>query len=333
VPRAVVDIVTGFLGSGKTTLLRHFLAQPTTRRIALVVNEFGGVDIDGRVLRGLASVENAIELENGCICCTIDEYRLARGLDELVRSAAPDLLIVETSGAADPRALVDRLHGIGFGVDAIVAVVDAEHVEASLARSSVARAQIEAADFLVLNKLDLVSVRAAERGAALLARLNPRALVHRAVRGAVDSDLLFATGVARLRSRADRAAFARPGAGPPLSESGSRPGAAHLSADRIAARVFRTPARFSRAALAATLERLPAGIYRVKGVVQTTDSEWALLVNFTCGRIELDWIELALEGSQVVVIGQDIDASWRKIEAMFSACLASAPASAHAREA
>ena len=327
--RAAVDIVTGFLGSGKTTLLRHFLAQPTGKRIALVVNELGGVDVDGRVLRGLASIERAVELDNGCICCVIDDYRLARGLDELVRSAQPDLVVIETSGAADPRRLVERLHGIGFGVDAIIAVVDAERVERSLEQVSVARAQIGAADFIVLNKLDLVPQSAAERSAGLLARLNPRAVVYPAVRGAVDCDLLFATGVVRLRRLA---AAGIPGTDPPGAAADGHQAIGHLATDRISARVFRTRDCFLRPALEAALERLPAGVYRAKGIVRTNDSAWALLVNLTCGRIELDWLELSVDESQVVVIGRDIDASWRAIEAALCACLTAAAPPGQARE-
>jgi len=329
VRRAAVDIVTGFLGSGKTTLLRHFLAQPTGKRIALVVNELGGIDVDGRVLCGLAAIERAIELDNGCICCAIDDYRLARGLDELVCSARPDLVVIETSGAADPRRLVERLHGIGFGVDAIITVVDVERVERSLEQASVARAQIGAADFLVLNKLDLVPQSAAERNAGLLARLNPRAVVHPAVRGAVDCDLLFATGVARLRSRS---AAGVPGTDPPGTGADGHQTIGHLATDRISARVFRTRDRFLRPALEAALERLPACVYRAKGIVRANDSDWALLVNLTCGRIELDWLELPVDESQVVVIGRDLDASWRAIEAALCACLAAAAPPDQARK-
>src|SRR6185436_13833017 len=189
----------GFLGSGKTTVLRHVLTHGLAgQRIAIVMNEIGEVGIDGKVVTGLSAVEKMVELASGCICCSIDDYRFDLAVQEILETAKPHLIIIESTGLADPEPLAYRVKNSGLGLDAIVTVVDAADLERHLEASTVARTQIAAADFLVVNKCDLVDVAARERVDRRLARINPRAERVPAVRGAVDSGLLFATGVATL---------------------------------------------------------------------------------------------------------------------------------------
>jgi len=108
--RVPCTIVTGFLGSGKTTLIRHVLANADGRRLAVIVNEFGDVGIDGEILKGCGNAacpeENIIELANGCLCCTVaDEFVPA--LDQiLAREPAVEHIVIETSGLALPKPLV-----------------------------------------------------------------------------------------------------------------------------------------------------------------------------------------------------------------------------------
>ena len=241
-----VDILTGFLGSGKTTLLRHVLDHGLRGKpVAVIMNEIGEIGIDGRVVTGLSAVEKMVELSSGCICCTIDDYRFDLAVQEIIETTRPHLIIIESTGLADPEPLVDRIKAAGLGLDAIIAVVDAEAAPRHLRETVVATRQIEAADFIVLNKLDLVDEAAAARLDRRLARLNPRAERFRTVRGAMDSDVLFATGVAAYRERS------------------TRQGPAHLHEDGFTSFVYRSAApldqeRFTRPAVA-TAPRRSAG--------------------------------------------------------------------------
>src|SRR5206468_505190 len=172
------------------------------RPVAVIMNGIGEVGIDGKVVTGLANVEKMVELTSGCICCSIDDYRFDLAIQEIIDTAQPHLVIIESTGLADPEPLAYRVKNSGLGLDAIVTVVDAADLERHLAAASVARTQIVAADFLVVNKCDLVEAATLAGVERRLARLNPRAERVRAVRGAVDGALLFATGVAAFRERA-----------------------------------------------------------------------------------------------------------------------------------
>ena len=271
-----IDILTGFLGSGKTTLLRHILTHGLEgRRVAIVMNEIGDVGIDGRVIEGL-NVERMIELGSGCVCCTINrEFGLA--LQEIVETVDPELIVVETTGVADPPNIASETRQIGLRVDATICVVDAANLSRHLAASGAAREQIASADFLVLNKTDLVDAAAADRAEALLREINARALVTRAAYGAVAADVLFATATAE--------AVERP------RESGG-----HLERDRITSFVHESARPFDRARFERFLGTLPPEIYRAKGIVRFAESEWSCLFNFTCGRTEFEWREPAAAG-------------------------------------
>jgi G3E family GTPase len=200
-----VDVLTGFLGSGKTTLLRHVLDHGLKGKpVAVIMNEIGEIGIDGTVVTGLSAVEKMVELSSGCICCTIDDYRFDLAIQEIVDTVRPHVIIIESTGLADPEPLAARIKGAGLGLDAVITVVDAANVERELAESEVVARQIAAADFVVVNKTDLVDTRALARVEKRVAGLNPRAARFRSVQGAIDSELLFATGVAAYRERAAR---------------------------------------------------------------------------------------------------------------------------------
>src|SRR5207245_1343762 len=142
-----VASLTGCLGSGKTTLLRHVLEHGLDGKpVAVIMNEIGEVGIDGKVITGLNAVEKMVELSSGCICCSIDDYRFDLAIQEIIDTAKPHLIIIESTGLADPEPLAYRVKNAGLGLDAIITVVDAENVKRHLAEADVAQAQIAAAD-------------------------------------------------------------------------------------------------------------------------------------------------------------------------------------------
>jgi len=129
--RVPCTIVTGFLGAGKTTLIRHVLANAQGRRLAVIVNEFGDVGIDGELLKGCGDAacpeDNIVELANGCLCCTVaDEFVPA--LDAILAKDGIDHIVIETSGLALPKPLVQAFHWPAIKnrvtVDGVIVVVD-----------------------------------------------------------------------------------------------------------------------------------------------------------------------------------------------------------------
>ena len=202
--RVPCTIITGFLGAGKTTLIRHVLGNAQGRRLAVIVNEFGDVGIDGEILKGCGDAacpqENIVELANGCLCCTVaDEFVPA--LDTILcRRPGVEHIVIETSGLALPKPLVQAFHWPAIRsrvtVDGVVAVVDGAAVaagrvaadEQALTRQRAADPslahddpveevfadQIACADLVVLNKRDLLDAVSLERALAVLAGTLPR---------------------------------------------------------------------------------------------------------------------------------------------------------------
>ncbi len=303
-----VDILTGFLGSGKTTLLRHVLDHGLRGKpVAVIMNEIGEIGIDGRVVTGLSAVEQMVELSSGCICCTIDDYRFDLAVQEIIETTRPHLIVIESTGLADPEPLIERVKAAGLGLDAVITVVDAAHAPQHLRETVIARRQIEAADFLVLNKLDLVDEATAARLERRLARVNPRALRFGTVRGAIDSEVLFATGVAAYRQQAvERSAD-------------------HLHVDGFTSFVYRSDGSLDQRRFEHLLSRLPADVIRAKGIVRFAQRDWQCLFSVTCGRVELSWVKLpAVQENQAVFIGRNLAQHEAGVRAGLARCEATA---------
>jgi cobalamin biosynthesis protein CobW len=225
--RVPCTIVTGFLGAGKTTLIRHVLANAQGRRLAVLVNEFGDVGIDGEILKGCGDAacpeENIVELANGCLCCTVaDEFVPA--LDQILsRRPAVEHIVIETSGLALPKPLVQAFHWPSIKsrvtVDGVVAVVDgaaladgrvAADLEALARQRSADQAldhddpveevfedQIACADLVVLNKRDLIDAAGIDKAIAAITGALPRAVkVVTVADGKVDPAALLGLGMA-----------------------------------------------------------------------------------------------------------------------------------------
>src|SRR5262245_36071327 len=298
-----VDILTGFLGSGKTTLLRHVLDHGLRGKpVAVIMNEIGEIGIDGRAITGLSAVEKMVEVSSGCICCQIDDYKFDLAVQEIIETTQPHVIIIESTGLADPEPLVYRVKTAGLNLDAVITVVDAANVERHLRETEVAAAQIAAGDFLVINKLDLVSAAEADRLERRLAKRNPRAERFRTVRGALDSDVLFATGVAAYRERA-------------------RAASDHMHTDGIGSFLFRSSRALDQAGFERMVAKLPETVLRAKGIVRFAGRDWYCLFNYTCGRHDLTWLKLPSDTeSQVVFIGRGIESVRPGIERKLRSC-------------
>ncbi|MCU0550187.1 MAG: GTP-binding protein [Leptolyngbya sp. Prado105] len=176
-----VTIITGYLGSGKTTLLNHILHHDHGRKVAVIVNEFGDVGIDSQLV--MNADEEILEMNNGCICCTVrgDLIRIVSNLIE--KREKFDHLVIETTGLADPAPViqsffVDEIMRSKTELDAVVTIVDAKHIWEHW-DSSEAQEQIAFADVILLNKIDLVSVQQIEELENRIRAINAFAKVHR----------------------------------------------------------------------------------------------------------------------------------------------------------
>ncbi len=197
-----VTVITGFLGSGKTTLVRHLMANPQGLRLAVIVNEFGTMGVDGEILKGCADAacpaENIVELSNGCICCTVADDFIPTLEALMALPARPDHILIETSGLALPKPLLKAFDWPAIRsritVDGVIALADAEAVAAGRFAPDVAAVdaqraaddsldhetplsevfedQIACADVILLTKADLAgpegvaAARVGDRGRA-----------------------------------------------------------------------------------------------------------------------------------------------------------------------
>jgi len=172
-------ILTGFLGAGKTTVLNRVLGAQHHRRVAVIVNELGRIDIDGRLLKARAG--DVVELAGGCVCHevrTLEE--LEEAFVEVIRRSRPEVIVLETTGIAEPAAILEGLEARPperrqVFAARVVTVVDADAGLAQLERHPEARAQVQAADRLLLTKLDLAAADRLLQVHRALERLNAAA--------------------------------------------------------------------------------------------------------------------------------------------------------------
>ncbi len=230
-----VTIVTGFLGSGKTTLIRHVLENAKGRRLALIINEFGDVGVDGAILKSCGidtcPEENIVELANGCVCCTVADDFIPAMEALLALNPRPEHIVIETSGLALPKPLVKAFDWPDIRtkvtVDGVIAVVDGAAVAAGrfaddpvkLAAQRAADSSIDhenpleevyedqllCADLVVLNKADLMSADDMRRVTAEINATVPRAVkIVETREGRIDPAILLGLGASAEDDLANR---------------------------------------------------------------------------------------------------------------------------------
>ncbi len=320
-------VITGFLGAGKTSLIRHLLETANGRRLALVINEFGDLGVDGGILAacGLENCgeDDIVELANGCICCTVADDFVPTMEALLARRPAPDHIVIETSGLALPKPLVKAFNWpeirTRVTVDGVIAVIDGAAVAdgrfaddtAAVARQRAAdpsldhdnpleevfEDQLACADMVVMNKTDLLDPAAlAATAEAVAAKLRPAVKLVPARHGAIDTGVLLGLGAA-----AETDLAARP--------------SHHDDEEEHEHDAFESfTLGFGEAVTPkAVIDRLGPviadhDILRVKGFVAVAGRDMRLLVQAVGGRIQhyfdRDWRAGEPRVSRLVVIGQ-----------------------------
>ena len=289
--RTPITLITGPLGSGKTTLLRHILATHRAK-IAIVMNEFGEIAIDTKVVEG-KNVRIA-ELGGGCVCCSLlGEFEAA--VTEIINKIAPEMIIVETTGLAEPEALVFNIQEAlpQCRLDGVVSVIDADMLVRFPELGHTTRLQIEGADILLLNKIDLVDVKQIEPLERKLREINPSAAILHTDRCRIGPELLFGIG------REKRVA-------PPQHEHQLEFESFTFSSDRT----------FSRDCFERFADALPAKVIRAKGFVRFSDG--AQLFNYVAGRWEVEPFQS--DQTQLVFIGKGVLSEKKAIVASLKKC-------------
>lgn len=299
-----VTIVTGFLGSGKTTLISHLIRNAGGRRLAVVVNEFGTLGVDGEILKGCAipdcPEENIVELANGCICCTVADDFVPTVEALLAMEPRPDHILIETSGLALPKPLLKAFDWPAIRsritVDGVIALADAEAVAAGRFAPDVAAVdaqraadesidhetplsevfedQISCADVVLLTKADLAGPEGIAAARAVIAAEAPRPLpVVEVTEGAVDPRVILGLGAA-----AEDDIAARP------SHHDGHDDHEHDDFDTIVVELGEVA---DLPALAAKIEQMARDldILRVKGYVAVTGKPMRALVQAVGARV------------------------------------------------
>jgi G3E family GTPase len=325
-----VTVLTGFLGAGKTTLLNHLLRGTHGKRYAVIVNEYGELGIDGDLVVG--AEDEVIELNNGCLCCKLrgDLLRVASNL--VRRPGGFDGIVIETSGLADPAAVVqtfffDDLLRQHTRVDSVICVADARHLRTQLQTAPEAALQLAQADLVLLNKAELADAQSLTDAENAARQVNPTAELLRSVHSQVPLGSLLNRGafdIQRLKVPAPKLGAAPAGA---RAHAYRQPAAGPHSAGVASVSLsFARP--FERSRFMPWLQRLVVergvDLLRAKGIVAFAGHDRRFV--FQAVHMSVDsgpqraWLDGESRTSKLVFIGRGLDAQAFKEE--LTPCLA-----------
>lgn len=302
--RHPATILTGFLGSGKTTLLNRILEGTPDKKIAVIINEFGEVGIDHQLV--VRSDEEIIELNNGCLCCTVRGDLIRMVEDIFSRYQNINHVVIETTGLADPGPVIqsfmvdDRMQS-RLLLDAIITTVDCRHIWTQLA-SHEAQEQIAFADVILLNKIDLVTQEEVDLVERKVRSMNRFARIHRTEQSAVDLDRILGVGAFDLKNILSVA--------PDLLEEED-----HEHDDSVSSVCITTPgavdsARFNKWMFELVQAR-GADLFRMKGILDLDAASRRFVfqgVHMTLdGRPGRPWAASETRRNELVFIGRDLD--------------------------
>ncbi|MEM9448755.1 MAG: GTP-binding protein [Cyanobacteria bacterium P01_E01_bin.6] len=330
-----VTIITGFLGSGKTTLLNQILSNRQDLKVAVLVNEFGDIDIDSQLLVSID--QDMVQLSNGCICCTINDGLVDAVYNVLEKSDRIDYMVIETTGIADPLPIMLTFLGTELRdlthLDSVITVVDASEFTSEHFESEAALKQIIYGDIILLNKTDLVASEHVNELERQIHTIKEKARLMRCQNGAVPLPLILDVGYNNPAAYTDLVQEEiqqnqRDHADPEHHDHSHDHHAHehhhhhsdHLDNDGFVSVSYCSDRPFALRKLEEWLSTLPANVFRAKGLLWFTQSPHKHIFQLSGQRYTLDvepWGETS-PGNQLVVIGREIDPE--KIRHQLSTC-------------
>ena len=296
-------ILTGFLGVGKTTMLTNTVKEHfSDKKVAIVVNEFGDIGVDGNILKNVYS--EVLEISEGCICCQLAQ-EFESGVIEIINKYNPEMIFVETSGASEPFPIFLSLQNLGVSVEGVICVVDSKNFD-TYKDNSTAKYQIGGSNILVLNKTDLVSSEELElvkkdviaikeqyniKNTLTGKKIFNNYVISSAQQGILNKEIFEGVyevdeiiGMAKDYEHAD-----------------------HTVKDSITQKVAYLKEGISFDDVDSVLKSLPKSIYRVKGVVKTKDVPNPIVINYSFGNVSFDELERYDQQSILIFIGEAIE--------------------------
>ncbi len=308
-----VTIITGFLGSGKTTLLNQILPNNHNQKVAVLVNEFGDINIDAQLL--VSYDDDMVELSNGCICCTINEGLVEAVKRIIAREEKVDRLIIETTGVADPLPIILTFVGSDFRdfthLDSVITLIDAETFTPEHFNSEVAYKQIAYGDILLLNKTDLANKEQLTALETYIASIkqNPR-IIHTQY-AQVPLPLILDVGLTQIDSYPEQE-----------HHKHHHHHSHHLEADGFVSMSFKSDKPFDVYKFHKFLnEGLPLEVFRAKGIVWFAGSQLRHIFQLCGQRSDIKsepWSTTPV--NQLVFIGRHLDTD--KLRQQLNDCLA-----------
>jgi len=295
-------IITGFLGVGKTTMLTNTVKEYFgDSKVAIVVNEFGDIGIDGDILSNVYS--EVLEISEGCICCQLSE-EFESGVLEIINKYDPEIIFVETSGASEPFPIFMSMQNLGVSVEGVICVVDSKNLD-SYKDNATAKYQIGGSNIIVLNKTDLVDEAELEavkkevieiknshniKNNLTGATVFNSYVINEAEQGLVNKEVFEGiykideiVGLAKDYQHLD-----------------------HVKNDSLAQKVAYLKEDILFNDVDTLLNSLPKSIYRVKGVVKVKDVANPIVVNYSFGNVSFEELEEYKEPSILIFIGEAI---------------------------
>jgi G3E family GTPase len=296
-------IITGFLGVGKTTMLTNTVKQYfKDKKVAIVVNEFGDIGIDGNVLSNVHS--EVLEISEGCICCQLSE-EFESGVLEIIAKYSPEIIFVETSGASEPFPIFLSMQNLGISVEGVICVIDSKNLN-SYKENSTAKYQIGGSNIMVLNKTDLVTPDELEAVKSEVTQIKDEFnikntmtgktifnsfVINQAEQGVVNKEIFEGiyqideiVGMAKDYQHKD-----------------------HTSNDSITQKIAYLKEDIVFDDVDTILNSIPKNIYRVKGVAKVKDVPNPIVLNYSFGNISFEELEEYKEPSIMIFIGENID--------------------------